>query len=132
MADRAQPKATKWVWIRAAVQVACSALFVYLALAARFGWPFPLPHPKGVDFRRGSLWPSGSALAKWPPKVGVFRADCAACPEHLVVIEAEISDKSVTTLHIQTQRECHAVATLRRHNHSLVFELRCNGHSSAT
>jgi polyferredoxin len=43
MTHLARPKRTGWMWLRAGVQVGCFGVFVYLALAARYGWPSRLP-----------------------------------------------------------------------------------------
>jgi len=44
MADPTRPKPARKARLRAGIQAACLGLFIYLALAARFGWPSPVPY----------------------------------------------------------------------------------------
>jgi MauM/NapG family ferredoxin protein len=71
MMDRAEHKRAKLRWLRAAVQMVCLGLFVYLALAARFEWKSPLPYDMFLRFDP-VVWFVVSAAAREAALYGPF------------------------------------------------------------
>ncbi len=68
---RAEHERTRLPWIRAGVQAVCLALFAYLALAARFEWPSPLPRDLFLRFDP-LVWLITSAAAREVAAYGSF------------------------------------------------------------